>query len=227
MIVTAFMIGFVGSLHCVGMCSPLAMAVSSVTKAAFVNRVVYNSGRILTYAVLGALAGAFGRLAGLTEIQNTLSIVLGGFLIIIGITGAGQFRIPFISSLLHHFSLWVKKVFSRQLKGGSFSSMALLGCINGLLPCGLTFLALAYCALLPGAVDGFLFMMLFGAGTLPAMLGLVSLLAPVLRQGGYRIQQFNTMFLIVMGLLLIVRSTSLDYRDLRPRETVNTEVVCP
>jgi sulfite exporter TauE/SafE len=73
---TAIVLGLAGSLHCAGMCSPLAMAVTA-KKPFVINKVVYNSGRILIYGLLGALAAAFGSLFSLTAYQSVLSFLMG------------------------------------------------------------------------------------------------------------------------------------------------------
>jgi sulfite exporter TauE/SafE len=202
----ALVLGFAGSLHCLGMCSPLAMAVTNLRKPFFVNRLVYNGGRILCYALLGALVGTFGWLLSFSGIQNLLTIFLGCVLVVVGLTGFGHFHIPALSKVIQWVTLVIKSTFSRFLQRKTVFSIASLGMLNGLLPCGLTYLALTYCLSLDRAWDGFLFMLLFGVGTLPIMLGFTSLLPSLMKRFNFSFRHATTVTLIVVGLLLITRT---------------------
>lgn len=202
---TALILGFAGSLHCLGMCSPLAMAVTSLRPSAFLNRVVYNSGRILTYASIGAVFSSAGLLLPLHNFQNIVSIVAGIALLLLGLGGLKKITIPGLSSLVFKLSAPIKNRFGSVLKQKKLSSMFILGALNGLLPCGLTALALTWCLTLRGPVDGFNFMLVFGAGTLPVMLGLTGLIPVVVRKYNWNFHKLTTGMLILSGCLLIAR----------------------
>lgn len=202
---TALILGFAGSLHCLGMCSPLAMAVTSLTPSAFMNRVVYNSGRILTYASIGAVVSSAGLLLPLHRYQNIISIVAGIALLLLGAGGLKKITVPGLSSLVYKLSAAVKYRFSLVLKQKKLSSMFILGALNGLLPCGLTALALTWCLTLRGPAGGFNFMLLFGAGTLPVMLGFTALLPVVVKKYNWNLHRLTTGMLILSGCVLISR----------------------
>ena len=203
---TALILGITGSLHCAGMCSPLVIAVSKLRHPAIVNRLLYNGGRVLTYAVLGASMSAFGSLFGFSQFQNGLSIAFGSLCILIGIAGVQRFQIPLLTPVVQRISSVIKSLFVKIFEHKSWLSISFLGMLNGLLPCGLTTLALTNCILLPTAQDGFLFMLLFGAGTLPVMLGLVSIVQKLITRFNLTFQQMARFSLIGLGLLLISRS---------------------
>jgi sulfite exporter TauE/SafE len=202
MLTTAFILGLAGSLHCVGMCSPLAYAVTARRGDVVTNKLLYNIGRILMYCILGAGVSSLGSMLP-TTFQYAISIVLGVSLVIIGITRS-NFKTPVLIPLLKA-SGFLKNQFSNFLRDKKYSSVFMLGVLNGLLPCGLTFLALTTCITFENPVGGFVFMAVFGAGTLPAMLGLVSII-PLLTQ---RFNLNATKLMVVMqlaaGCLLIVR----------------------
>lgn len=202
---TALILGFAGSLHCIGMCSPLAIAITSLSKGALVNRILYNAGRIFTYAILGAIVGLSGYILPFTGFQNLISITLGIVLLVTGIAGMGRIHIPVVTSVMQQFSTFLKKTFSDLLQQKNKTAVILLGAVNGLLPCGLTFLALTFCLTLKGPWDGFNFMLLFGAGTLPAMLGFTSLISPVAKRFKFNLNQVATGLMILSGCLLIAR----------------------
>ena len=211
MLFTAFIIGLAGSLHCLGMCSPLAIAVTSLRKPFMVNRLVYNSGRIFSYGILGAIVSSFGSLFQFSGFQNILSIGLGSLLIIFGLTGISHVRIPFITGALQRITGLIKKMFSGFLERKTIVSIGMLGMLNGLLPCGLTYLALTYCLSLANAANGFFFMLIFGAGTLPAMLGFASVAQLLISRFKFSFSKLSTVMMIALGALLITRSLYVHY----------------
>jgi uncharacterized protein len=205
MIWNALILGFAGSLHCLGMCSPLMMGVTNMSSKVFVARLLYNSGRILSYGILGAIIASVGFAFPLAEYQNILSVVLGVALLVIAVTGLSNIRIPLVSKVLEKLSLILKKMFSKFLQRKSNASIFVLGTLNGLLPCGLSFLALTFCLTLARPVDGFNFMVLFGIGTLPVMLGFTSIFSWLINKFQLNRNRFTTGMLIFSGLLLIGR----------------------
>lgn len=204
--VTAILLGLTASLHCVGMCSPLVMAVSSSSPQAVKSRLVYNSGRIFTYSMLGALFSTVGVLLPIARYQYALSIAFGVVLLIIALLRIDRFNIPWITPVLLRFSSFLKNQFSGALRKKRMSSTFVLGTINGLLPCGMSFIALTYTILLQRPVDGMMFMMLFGIGTLPVMLGLTSVLAMLMQKLSLNFSRLSTVFMLISGVLLIART---------------------
>src|SRR5258708_4922370 len=176
MVWTALILGFAGSLHCIGMCSPLAMAVTKMSSKAIVSQLLYNIGRIFTYGVLGAVIASVGFAFPISKYQNLLSLVMGVILITCRFSSVSHLRISFVSVLLSKFNGVLKKRFSYFLQRKNLASVFLLGTLNGFLPCGLTFLALSYCVILTTPLEGFIFMILFGTSTLPALLGFTRLI---------------------------------------------------
>src|SRR5215212_611248 len=82
---TGFLLGLVGSLHCAAMCGPLVVAVSNAggTRLPFgTSRLVYNSGRIATYAAIGLLFGAVGKTFALAGVQRWLSLGAGAAILL-------------------------------------------------------------------------------------------------------------------------------------------------
>ncbi|MBS1558395.1 MAG: sulfite exporter TauE/SafE family protein [Bacteroidetes bacterium] len=205
MLYTAFIIGLAGSFHCIGMCSPLAIAVTHSSSKIILNRLLYNLGRILTYGMLGALIASIGFALPLSGYQNLLSLALGVTLIVWGFIHSIRIRIGFISSSLSRVTFILKKYFSVFLRKKNYGSLFLMGVINGLLPCGLSFLALTYCVILPSPQEGFLFMLVFGMGTLPAMLGFAAIFRWVATRFQLNSSSVVNAFVILSGCLLIVR----------------------
>jgi sulfite exporter TauE/SafE len=119
-----------------------------------------------------------------------------------GTTGV---RIPYFTSVVIKFTNLLKTVFARTLHRKNTASLLLLGSLNGFLPCGLTFLALSFCVTLPTPIEGFAFMFTFGIGTLPIMLGLVSIVALIKNKMNWNVKHLTTGLMLLSGIILIAR----------------------
>ncbi|MEQ8364141.1 MAG: sulfite exporter TauE/SafE family protein [Cyclobacteriaceae bacterium] len=193
--------GLAGGLHCVGMCGPLVLAATA--KNPFVgSKLIYNLGRVLTYGMLGILAGAVGGF--IQPFQNVFAYVLGGLFLLMGFGAISGVHIPLMSSIIHRVTNWLKITFGNFLKGKK--NIFFLGMLNGLLPCGLTYLALTYCFTLDSFAEGFLFMIIFGAGTIPVMVGLLWLLGNVLNKLKISYRKVSMIVMIAIGSLVIGRA---------------------
>jgi len=214
-ILTAFMLGFAGSLHCAGMCGPLVMALPAVgsrTTTQIFGRLAYNLGRLVTYGILGVLFGAFGQVLGLMGIQRWVSVGAGA-LILLGLfawplRGGARFVTVPVAGL--------KSALGRLLNRRTAGSHLLFGSINGLLPCGLVYVACAAAAATGGWLSGLEYMLVFGLGTVPMMfgLGLAGRFLHARLQG--RVQRVIPVALGVMAVLLILRGMSLGIPYLSP-----------
>lgn len=202
----AITFGLGGSLHCAGMCSPLVMAVTRLTPRAILNKVLYNGGRLLTYGLLGAVAGLLGGILDLSAYQYLFSIILGGVFIIIGMMGLKAVKIPFLTGGVMRLTAWLKGVFGSLLKQRTHGTTFFLGALNGLLPCGLTYMALTLSLTAGGPVHGFVYMLLFGLGTVPAMLGVPWILQRMAGRLPFSISKVSTVMLLLVGILLVARN---------------------
>lgn len=222
MLTTALILGFAGSLHCVGMCSPLAFAVTN--KSGIANKILYNVGRILMYCLLGSVVSSIGVVLPI-YVQYTISITLGFALLIIGITGS-NFKVPLLTPLIRVTS-FIKHQFSKFLQQKNYGSVFMMGLLNGLLPCGLTFLALTACITLNGPLGGFIFMAAFGVGTLPVMLGLISVIPFFAKHFKFNVAKLSVVMQLVAGCLLIVRVLLVDPGAHQPTTGLDQITICP
>jgi uncharacterized protein len=217
LIFTSLTLGFFGSLHCIGMCGPIALALpldrsTALTKTAGI--LSYNAGRLFTYSFLGALFGLFGYGLVLSGFQQTFSIVMGiliiGLVFVPGLTR--WIRVPSLISVIGKLRSLLSPLF--QQKG--YRSLFLIGTLNGLLPCGLVYLGITGAIVTGNAQRGSLFMATFGAGTLPAMFTL-SMLSNAL-SGAFRekIRRAMPVVIVSMGLLLILRGLNLGIPMVSP-----------
>ena len=222
---TAFILGLVGSLHCAGMCGPLAVAVpvgGSTTTGFILGRIAYNFGRIVTYCALGLLFGLIGRSLWLAGVQRWVSIALG-VLLLIGLFGSRQLALwrP-VTNLVNG----LKFRMSALLRQRSFTALVALGLLNGLLPCGLVYVAGAGATATNGILSGAGYMASFGLGTVPMLLaiGLGGRLVPF----GLRLQlrKMIPVSVVLLAALLILRGMSLGVPFVSPDLSAGGAACC-
>lgn len=212
---TAFVLGLVGSLHCAGMCGPLALALPVVggTRLSFTaSRLVYNAGRLLMYGLIGALFGVVGRSLALAGFQRWISVGAGA-LILVGLLVSTRADATFPA---WRTVAWLKRAFGSLLRRRSFSSLLLLGAMNGLLPCGLVYVAAAGATATGGFASGIAYMLAFGLGTLPVMLGLGLAGRRLQTMFRFRVQKLIPISVTLLALLLLARGMSLGIPYLSP-----------
>lgn len=202
---TALLMGLAGSLHCAGMCSPLAMAVTR-SRGITLASLIYNTGRIIVYMLMGAVAAVAGSFVQFSSYQKIFTLILAICFIVWGVSGFRSVRLPVISDVLFKLTASIKSSFSQLLKRGGMLSMFGLGMLNGLLPCGLTFVALSACLILPHAADGVIFMGIFGLGTWPVMIGLTGILGWLLDRTKFPLASVSRLAFILIGCLLLYRA---------------------
>lgn len=209
-LVAVFLIGFLGSAHCVGMCGgfPLLLTQRPGTAGSPVmHQVVYFIGKTLTYTVLGILVGAFGGYVahGMAVWQNALGIVLGLFLVWIGLGLVGLLQRFAGPAGLGRWS-GLSSGLSFFLRRGGYSGTLGVGLVNGLLPCALVYAMLAEAATAGSWYGGALTMAVFGLSTIPA-LALVAYVGtvaqPVWRA---RLNLASGILVILLGLVTIARA---------------------
>lgn len=211
--------GFLGSFHCVGMCGPIALSLpqSNLPRGAFVvSRLIYNSGRIITYTALGLIAGLLSRAISLGGFQQALSITAGSILLLF--VGWRRFRSLFrkLESYPNTFVTMLTARLKALFAQKSYFSLLLIGLLNGLLPCGFVYMALGTAVTFGSAESSVFFMAGFGLGTVPAMLS-VSLaggwISTSFRQ---KLQKMTPYFIALVGIILILRGLGLGIPFLSP-----------
>jgi len=208
-----FLSGLLGSLgHCLGMCGPLVLMVGLQLRArGWVGASVhglYHVTRVAVYLVLGGIAGGIGSLLGLNgglrQVAGAISLVLGLGVVLVGLGYLGWLPL----GRLEGGGAWLSKAMSRALRLGSLQGAVLLGTLNGLLPCGLVYSSLLVAASTGSIGTGALGMLIFGLGTIPALLAVgmgSSVLSVRFRQAMSRIAG---VFILLVGLQLALRGAA-------------------
>jgi len=222
---TGFAIGFLGSFHCVGMCGPIALALPIGNVSNFqlvIGRILYNLGRVVTYAFFGAMFGLFGKGIAIAGLQSYASVLLGASILLYYVI-PNKYKGKLAQTGPYQFlSIFVKKGFTKLTKTGSPQALFVFGIINGFLPCGFVYVALAGALSTGGVVSGALFMALFGLGTTPIMLA-TSLVGKFLNVGLKRkMNKLIPVFAIVLAIIFILRGLNLGIPYLSPPEKMLT-----
>ncbi|MCB2406988.1 sulfite exporter TauE/SafE family protein [Hymenobacter lucidus] len=223
MLWAGFVFGLLGSFHCVGMCGAIALALPGRADAASPSaryvggRLLYNLGRVTTYATLGAAAGLLGQSLRLAGLQQSLSIASGLLiLLLVGLPPRYADQVAGLLGLRRPLA-WVKNTLAGLFQQYSWRALYLTGVLNGLLPCGLVYLALAGALSAPGVLGAAAYMTSFGLGTLPLMWGLslTGRLVPLVWRT--RMRQAVPYAASVLAVLFIVRGLGLGIPYLSPQ----------
>lgn len=222
---SALTLGLLGSFHCVGMCGPIALAIPLKTDswlARIFGGILYNLGRAVTYAVMGAVFGLLGRGLVLSGFQQWISIIMGAIMILSVITPSiykNRFNADKgIFSFVGKVKMSLGKLFTQR----SYGSLLLIGLLNGLLPCGLVYFAIAGAIATGSAANGSLFMFIFGLGTLPMMLAISLIGNLITLELRKKVTKLIPYAIVFIGVLFILRGLSLGIPYLSPPEKAMT-----
>ncbi len=165
--ITALLLGLAGSVHCAGMCGPLVLLtpVAGNTRSAILtSRLLYHAGRITTYAAIGLIFGLVGESIAMAGFQRWISLIVG-ILMLLSVLASAPLK-----SRVTRFPRLVKSLFGILLRRRTFLSIFTLGATNGLLPCGLVYIAATASIAAGSATRSIAYMLLFGFGTFPILL---------------------------------------------------------
>ncbi len=218
--ITALVVGFLGSLHCIGMCGPIAVAlpVPNSSNISFITgRLLYNVGRVVSYAMLGAIFGLLGSRIVLFGYQQGLSIALG-VMIILFVLLPTKWKYKFsalapVQKIINPLKLSIGKLF----KQSSFSSLFLIGFLNGFLPCGFVYIGLAGAMAAGNAISGMGVMMMFGIGTIPAMFAVSVFGKYITINIRRKLTKVIPVLAVLLAVIFILRGLNLGIPYLSPK----------
>lgn len=219
-LVTALLIGFAGSFHCIGMCGPIALAlpVKGFSNKTFIpGRFLYNFGRVISYAFLGAILGLLGGKVIFAGFQQGLSIFLGIFILITLILPLKYRNILLAVPLVHWLTGFIKSGISRQFKSDGLIALFLTGILNGFLPCGFVYVGLAGSAASGGMLNGAAVMLMFGLGTVPVLMAVSTFSKIISVDFRRKISRAVPYFAAVLAVIFIMRGLNLGIKYISPR----------
>ncbi|TYA92315.1 sulfite exporter TauE/SafE family protein [Seonamhaeicola marinus] len=232
MLASAFVLGLLGSFHCIGMCGPIAfmLPVDRSNNFKKVSQITaYHIGRLLTYSLIGLVFGLIGKSLYLFGFQQQLSIAIGVIMILLVLIPQQKLNSYSISKPIYRLISKVKTALGGALKRKSADTFLTIGFLNGFLPCGLVYMAVFGAITGGNALQGSLYMLLFGLGTIPLMT--TAIYASHFLKGNARqkIQKAIPVFVVIIGALFIIRGLGLGIPYISPapiQDVVNSSIEC-
>lgn len=233
MLLSAIILGLMGSIHCVGMCGPIAFMLPvdrSNNLKKFGQIFMYHFGRLMAYGIIGLVFGLLGKGLYIFGMQQKLSIAIGVLMIVVVLIPYRTFTKYNLSKPIYKLVSKVKNRLGRELKKKSPDTFLTIGFLNGFLPCGLVYMALFGAIAMGSAAQGSLYMILFGAGTIPLITTAIyfsGVLKGNLRQ---KVTKLIPVFIVIVGVLFILRGLGLGIPYVSPKpvvELASSAMDCP
>ncbi len=233
MLTSALVLGLLGSLHCLGMCGPIAFMLpldhaNQVKKTAQLS--IYHFGRLLAYGIIGVLFGLLGKGLSLFGIQQKLSIGIGVLMIVLVLIPVKHLNGHKLLSPIYSIIAKVKYKLGTELKKRTPDTFLTIGFLNGFLPCGLVYMALLGAMAMGNPLEGGLYMMVFGLGTVPLMSLVVYFKGMFSTSIKSRIQKLIPVFVVIIGVMFIVRGLGLGIPYVSPKpapaDSVTATIEC-
>ncbi len=223
MLYTAFILGLLGSLHCIGMCGPIAfmLPVSHNNSAKKAGQIaLYHSARLLAYALIGLIFGIIGKGLYIFGLQQQLSIIIGIVMILFVVLPARHLNTFKISQPIYRVITKLKSRLGQSFKRKTADTFLTIGFLNGFLPCGLVYMAVFGALASANAWQGSLYMVIFGLGTVPLMTFVIYF--SKLLKGKFRskIQKAIPIIVVLIGVLFILRGLGLGIPYISPSPVI-------
>lgn len=228
MLWTAVILGLLGSFHCIGMCGPIAflLPLNRINRSKRIFQILsYHSGRLFTYGLLGFVFGLLGKGLNLFGVQQQLSIIIGVSMIVMILIPSKIFNRYNFSKPIYSFVAKVKDLLGVFLKEKSSKSFFVLGLLNGLLPCGLVYMAVFGALASGSATFGALYLVLFGLGTIPLMTVAIYLGNFLKGKARHNLLRAIPVFVVIIGMLFVLRGMGLGIKYLSPSSMVTVQQI--
>ncbi len=216
---SAIVLGLVTGFHCIGMCGPIAVALplkEESKRAKTGSALLYNIGRTITYASMGLIFGFFGQSFAMAGFQKWVSLVMG-ILMILYVVFPAVFKNRFdIDKIAFKYTGKLRFKLGKLFGKRTYSSLFLIGILNGFLPCGPVYAALAGAIATGGALTGSVFMFIFGIGTIPVMLSISLLGSKINLKSKKKLSKLIPVTIVLIGFLFVMRGLGLGIPFLSP-----------
>lgn len=223
MLASGFILGLFGSLHCVGMCGPIAfmLPVNRQNKWLQLWQISsYHFGRLIAYATLGMLFGLLGKSFYFFGFQQQLSIIVG-LIMILSILAPSLFRRFRIAKPIFRYTQKIQNRLGKELKKKRNNTFLTLGFLNGLLPCGLVYMAIFGALTMTTISHGILYMVLFGAGTIPLMTSVIYMAKFTNKIQRKKVRKLIPIAVVCMGVLFVLRGLGLGIPYISPEPVLH------
>lgn len=223
MFLSAIIFGLLGSLHCIGMCGPIAFMLPvdrNRPVKRFFQITSYHLGRLLTYGIIGVLFGFLGKGFYFLGFQQQLSIIVGVTMILVILFPKNSHK-NIISKKLSRIIIKIKSALGKELNKKTNDTFFTIGFLNGFLPCGLVYMAVLGALTTTNIYLSGVYMVLFGLGTIPLMTVFVYL--GNFTKGSFKryIQKTIPIVVVFIGALFILRGLALGIPYLSPNPVLD------
>lgn len=219
MLYSGFILGLISSLHCIGMCGPIAVMLPLDHKnpaKKVVQLLICHFGRTVAYMTFGLVFGLLGRGLFLAGMQQQLSVVIGILMIAFVLVPEKVLAQYNFSKPLYRLISKVKASLGNQFKKRNYKALFTIGLLNGFLPCGLVYVALFGAIAMQNELLGIGYMFLYGLGTIPMMSAVVYVSNFVTVPMRNRVQKIIPIVAIAIGTIFILRGLGLDIPFVSP-----------
>lgn len=197
--ISALIVGLGSSIHCLGMCGPLVMAMPW-GRNKIVKPMIYLISKALGYGVIGYAFSGLGTGASFFIGQNVLSLVAALFILLV-LFYTKLFRLP----VFRRYSYFISSII-QNLKPTRWIHFSLLGFVNAFIPCTMVLAAASMAVVIGNPIDGFIFMFYYGVGTIPVLFFIAAIPSFIPVSIRPRLQQMSVFIGVLAALLLIGRS---------------------
>lgn len=221
-LISAVVLGLTSSLHCVGMCGPLALAVpvkKSSIHSIWLGSIQYNLGRIFTYAILGLIVGNIGLSLNTLGFLQGLSIAAGIFVLFFALNKMLPRQVKW--GVGGKLSIYLGRALGKTVKSDLPFKPFFFGVLNGFLPCGMVYLALVTALVSGGIGSSVLVMISFGLGTLPLLLVLT--VFGKKWKWNFSTSKLYPLVLLAVSILMILRGMNLDIPYISPKISLSEQ----
>ncbi|MEW5677036.1 sulfite exporter TauE/SafE family protein [Flavobacterium enshiense] len=221
MLFSGFILGLISSLHCIGMCGPIAMMLPIDHKnpaKKILQLLTYHSGRVVSYMTFGLVFGLLGKGLFLAGLQQQLSVVIGILMIAFVLIPEKVLAQYNFSKPVYRLISRVKTALGSQFKKRSYKALFAIGLLNGFLPCGLVYVALFGAIAMQHELLGVGYMLLYGLGTIPMMSAVVYVSNLVTVPMRNKIQKAIPIVTVFIGMLFIMRGLGLGIPYVSPSD---------
>ena len=224
--ISAFLLGIIANLHCVGMCGPIAMALP-LNRNSKIDIVIgilqYNFGRIFTYSILGFIVGFIGLGIHLIGFLQGLSITAGIGIILYAWRKRIFTSVFFKRFKYNFFQGFTSKYIGKIIRNKSPFKLFLFGMLNGLLPCGMVYTALITSIISGSPTYAAFTLFFFGIGTLPGMIIITSFASQITTRFRGKINKILPYLLTLIGLLIVFRGLDLNIPYISPKVLIDNK----
>ncbi|MBT8375509.1 MAG: sulfite exporter TauE/SafE family protein [Bacteroidia bacterium] len=223
MLLSAFILGLLGSLHCVGMCGPIAFMLP-VDRSNSMNKVfqvsMYHFGRLLAYSSIGLIFGIVGKGLYIFGLQQQLSIAIGILMIVVVLIPQQKLVKFNVTKPIYKIISKIKSSLGSALKKRTPDAFITIGFLNGFLPCGLVYMAVFAAIAMGNLFQSSLYLVLFGLGTIPLMTTVIYVGKYITANTKRYIKKAIPVVVIIIGALFILRGLGLGIPYISPAPVI-------